>query len=477
MSELKVTAEDDVNLGTVSGSALNNSLTTFDAINVGGDLIATVISLGNNAVVTLADGDNVFSALGSAGKDITITAGDGDNIITGSAQDDNITTGAGWDIVIGDRGDNVIETAGGDDTIFGKDGNDTYDVGSGNNLVLDNLGTGIDASLATNTVSMNNGTTSVLIDVDGSLLTGFEVDQALAVGEGSNLTISWMGANMQTGSASLDGRLAQVDTSPVAATMNGDANNNLFILDGNSGAAGVKTVNGGDGNDVGMWVGSTATDGLVFNGGKGNDAAVGSIGSDVITGGAGADQVVLQNSTIALDGRVDTVVVLDGESTATARDTIVGFDTTAGPGAPGVPAGSNTFGSDVLDLPSASIAAATPGTDGTDAGEIESHAITANGLVTFDTDDTYGLGTLPVVGIGTGQLKLEDAVSYLATNLNGTSDTVAFQYDSNGDGLLTAVDSTFVFQDGAEDTLIELIGLYNGLEAVGGGTLGLIEIA
>jgi hypothetical protein len=259
--------------------------------------------------------------------------------------------------------------------------------------------------------------------------------------------------------------------------MTGDANNNLFILDGNSGAAGVKRVNGSDGNDVGMWVGSTATDGLVFNGGKGNDAAVGSIGSDVITGGAGADQVVLQNSTIALDGRVDTVVVLDGESTATARDTIVGFDTTAGPGAPGVPAGSNTFGSDVLDLPSASIAAATPGTDGTDAGEIESHAITANGLVTFDTDDTYGLGTLPVVGIGTGQLKLEDAVSYLATNLNGTSDTVAFQYDSNGDGLLAAVDSTFVFQDGAEDTLIELIGLYNGLEGVGGGTFGLIEIA
>jgi hypothetical protein len=54
---------------------------------------------------------------------------------------------------------------------------------------------------------------------------------------------------------------------------------------------------------------------------------------------------------------------------------------------------------------------------------------------------------------------------------------VAFQYDSNGDGLLAAVDSTFVFQDGAEDTLIELIGLYNGLEGVGGGTFGLIEIA
>ena len=131
---------------------LNNSLTTFDASNVGGELTATVISLGNDAVVTLADGDNVFSALGSAGKDIVITAGDGDNTITGSAQDDEITTGSGNDTIAGDRGDNVIESGAGHDTVSGKDGNDTFDVGTGIDTIVDNNLTGIDATLATNTV-------------------------------------------------------------------------------------------------------------------------------------------------------------------------------------------------------------------------------------------------------------------------------------------------------------------------------------
>lgn len=474
MTSLTVTAEDDVNLNTVSGAALNNSLTTFDASAVGGDLTATVISLGDNATVTLADGDNVFSALGSAGTGITITAGNGDNTITGSGQKDTITTGSGWDVIDGDRGDNIISSGAGNDTLRAKDGNDTYDVGTGIDTVTDNLGTGIDATLATNTVSMSGGVTTLFIDVVGDGIGGVDVDQMLAVGDGSDLTLSWTGATLLTASAVLDGRLAVVDNAVGAATLTGDANANLHIITG-VGAGGaatlVKTVNSGAGNDVAMWTGSAAGDGLIFNGGAGNDAAVGTIDNDIFTGGTGADKFVLQDVTGA-DGMVDTIVIADGDSTAAGWDVIVGFDAAGVAGAAGVVAGSSTAGDDVLDLASAFAVVAAGAVDGANVGNVRSHSVAANNLVTFDDTDVFAGGTM--VGTGAGQLSLANVLNYLATNFNGTSATVAFNYDADGDGVN---DNTFVFQDGAADTVVELVGVYTGVEAVTGGTAGVIEIA
>jgi len=471
MTSLTVSAEDDVNLNTVSGAALNNSLTTFNASNVGGDLTATVISLGNNATVTLADGDNVFSALGSAGTGITITAGNGDNTITGSGQKDTITTGSGWDVVAGDRGDNIISTGAGNDTVTAKDGNDTFDVGTGIDTVTDNLDTGIDASLATNTVSMSGGVTTLAIDVlgDDTLVgTADNVDQMLAVGNGSDLTLSWTGATLVTASAVLDGRLATVN-SALLGVVTGDANANLEIM---SAAADV-TFNGGAGNDVALVTNKT-TASLTFNGGAGNDAAVGGVDSDIFTGGAGADKLVMQN-TAAADVNVDTVVIADGDSTAAGWDVVVGFQATVAAGVAAVVAGSATAGDDVLDLASATIAGVTAGVDGVDVGGIDSHAVAANGLVTFDNvNDVFAAAV--AVGTGANQIALADALAYLATNLNGTSATVVFNYDSNGDGVLNAADSTFVFQDGAADTVVELVGTYTGVAAVGSLTAGLIEI-
>lgn len=468
MTSLTVSAEEDVNLNTVSGAALNNSLTTFDASNVGGDLTATVISLGNNATVTLADGDNVFSALGSAGTGITITAGNGDNTITGSGQKDTITTGSGWDVVAGDRGDNIISTGAGNDTVTAKDGNDTFDVGTGIDAVTDNLATGIDATLATNTVSMSGGVTTLFIDVTGNGVGGLDVDQMLAVGNGSDLTLSWTGATLVTASAVLDGRLATVD-SQVAGVVTGDANANLEIMT----AAADVTFNGGNGNDVALVTDQTSAS-LTFNGGAGNDAAVGGVDSDIFTGGTGADKLVMQN-TAAPDGVVDTVVIADGDSTAAGWDVVVGFQATVAAGGAAVVAGSATAGDDVLDLASATIAGVTAGVDGVDVGGIDSHAVAANGLVTFDNvNDVFTAAV--AVGTGANQIALADALAYLATNLNGTSATVVFNYDSNGDGVLNAADSTFVFQDGAADTVVELVGTYTGVAAVGSVTAGLIEI-
>jgi hypothetical protein len=219
-----------------------------------------------------------------------------------------------------------------------------------------------------------------------------------------------------------------------------------------------------------MWTGSAAADGLVFNGGAGNDAAVGTIDNDIFTGGAGAD-VFVMHDVAAPDGMEDTVIIGDGDSTASGWDIIHGFDASLA-AAGGVAAGATVGGGDVLDLTFGYAAVAAGSVNGTDVANVRSHSVAANNLVTFDDVDAYAAPVL--VGTGAGQLSLANVLSYLATNLNGTSATVVFNYDANGDGVN---DNTFVFQDGAADTVIELVGVYNGVEAVTGGTAGLIEIA
>lgn len=430
MTSLTVTAEDDVNLNTVSGAALNNSLTTFDASNVGGDLTATVISLGNNATVTLADGDNVFSALGSAGTGITITAGNGDNTITGSGQKDTIVTGSGWDIIDGDRGDNIISSGAGNDTLRAKDGNDTFDVGTGIDTVTDNLGTGIDATLATNTVSMSGGVTTLFIDVDGA--GGVTVDQMLAVGNGSDLTLSWTGATLLTASAVLDGRLADVNN-----VIANDASSNLDIFT----AGGAVVSSGGDGNDVALVTNFAAT--LTFNGGAGNDAAVGGTGVDSFTGGTGADYLVLQN-TVAPDAAADTVVIVEGDSNYGSNDTIVGF----------------VSGTDLLDLSVVSVGAAAgvtgfvAGFDMDGDGNDETFAVAATGEITITDGD--GVRAEDFFG---GVFTADALLTYLAANATVANDTFWFNYDSTGDGVIGAGDNAFVFQNLGTDMVVELVGV------------------
>jgi hypothetical protein len=448
LATLTVTAQDNVNLGTISGGALNNSLKTLDATAVGGNFNANVIALGDNAQVKLGNGNDTFSAFGSAGKGININGGNGNNNITGSAQNDTITTGTGRDTIDGGRGDNVMFSGAGDDTLRAKFGNDTYSVGTGFDIVQDNFASGNAANTGTNTVVLDGGgITTVQIDVDGNAATtaaglaaGTEVDQMLAVGAGSTLNVSWIGNTMQAASAVLDGRLAIVDGPAAAVTTD---NSDLFIQTN----ATNLVVGASKGNDVAiMAAGSTGT--LTFNGGEGNDAAIGGQGIDTFTGGAGADKLVMQN-TLAADGVQDTVTIADGESTAAAYDQVFGFQE----------AGAAT--EDTLDLASVAIATATPAsvaanTD-VNVGNAKSIVINGTGLVTFDNTDVFAGATQ--VGTGSGQISLSDALGYLAANLNNSANTVAFTYDVNGNGVLdNGVDSVFVFQDGGNDTVVELVG-------------------
>jgi hypothetical protein len=441
------TAKGSMNLGTVSGNALGNNITTFDVSAVGGDFTADVVALGNSANVTLAQGNNTFNALGSSGKNVTITSFDGKDIITGTGQDDTINSGNGADTVSGDRGNNVLNLGAGDDVATAKDGNNTVAFGTGTyETATMNLGTGLDATKATNVFTLEGTAALVSLDTAGDGTP--DVVQMLAVGAGSTLRVDWTGATLNETGALLDGGKA---VTAAGAAFNGTANSDLVI----AGAGEATTFTGGNGNDVLIKTDAAA---VTFSGGAGNDAFVGNkTVNNLVTGGLGADVIVLaSDGTKAADAAAQRVIIADGDSTATTTDKVYGYNTAA--------AATNA-----LDLVFTNITA-NGAVDGINTSGIKSHSVT-NGVVSFDDADTFAAGI--VVGTGATQLSLTAALAYLAANLNNTSGTVGFAYDGNGDGdTLDAVDSFFVFQDGAADTVVQLVGVQaaNGADVAAVGT-------
>jgi hypothetical protein len=564
METLTAETEGNLNLGTVSGDNAHGSLKLIDMMGVKGNVRANVISLGDNGVVKLADGNHRFSALSSSGKDIVIESGDGDSIIVGSAQDDTITAGDGNNMLHGDRGDNKIFTGSGNDFVTAKDGNDTVDFGSGLGLYIDNLGTGIDASDATNAISLSDGgIVTTIIDVQGdtqiqggnitysdiyagnqvdlSNVTGItqvsdNVNQIVAVGKGSDLTISWTGNQINVDRATLDGGQAIEVTQ--ANTIGGDDNANLAIQTG----TGSVTFNGAGGNDVYIVAVDDSNNGVTFNGGDGNDTVVAGMGADDITGGRGSDMIILQNRVsvnvnnnsllndlingnidrgdLALDNVGDTIHIADGESTATEYDTISGFQASA-------------THEDLLDLATTTIAGNN--TYSNSYGSINNAVTVNNGWIVFNVQDTDGNGVInsnDIVDInrdgiidskdtqqdinGDGKLdlndiqqdingdgvidsndivdingdgiidlkdtnfdlidgnNLSDALAFLAKNVGDiqAGSTVLFNYDADGDGNIDGGDASFIFQDGSIDTVVEI--LHN--PADGGASNGAITL-
>lgn len=536
-------ANQNVNLGTVTSDGFNATTKLVDAEKVTGAFSATVRTMADGSEVKLGAGNNVVSVLGSAGNNITISSKGGNDTLTGSALNDTILAGDGHNIVDGDRGNNKIKVGKGDDRVSAKDGNDTIILGEGFDKYEDNLNTNILGNGATNAITKNFGAAAITIDVDGNgaIAPATEVDQWIAVGNGSELKIQWEGNTLQLAQTTLDGKTAApanvynlnlpgggINTLAGATTASaGTANSDLYIIGANgSTAASVVTVNGNGGNDVAIVVGDL--DGarevaLNFNGGDGNDAAVGGMMSDYFVGGRNADVFVMQNQTLVLDGKVDEVRIADGDSIKGSHDVVYGFDTAAAAAAiAGKANAAGVAGRDVLDLDNTFTAlaanAANTVINGVDSGAIKAHAQSVNNLITFfsvDVGDTAPAGaegnyltagtsaaatdgslsnTLTAgayaaasKAIVINESNLDAALTYIANHFNGSGQTVAFAYDRNGDGKYNlADDSIFVWQDGAQDTVVELVGIGTGdvatvgnnigVEGVGGATANFISI-
>jgi hypothetical protein len=166
--------------------------------------------------------------------------------------------------------------------------------------------------------------------------------------------------------------------------------------------------------------------------------ASGTTGADFIQAGKGADIIDLTASATGGTAGQDVLKIAAGESLTTAWDEITKFEAVNGATA------------DKLDLASTNVATVASSTAvGSITGiTIEGGVITNWAGIDSDTIDAANLA---------------DAIAFLSLNILGATDTVAFEYESdeNGDGDVTDAGetSTFVFQNGATETLVELIGV------------------
>nr|WP_315472203.1 DUF4214 domain-containing protein [uncultured Undibacterium sp.] len=426
---LTLAADHDINVGTVTGNTVNSNIKTFKASDVGGKVTAVVKALGDNAVVTLAGGADSFDALGSAGNNVTINGGNGKNTITGTAQSDYIYTGTGNDTIDANRGNNTIKSGAGNDTVSALNGSNTVDLGSGYaDQVTFKYDTDAQRDLATNVVAGSGSSGVIKFD------SVTDTDFGFAVGAGAELSVKFTGITFDAVASTFNGR-SVISGVTTAATVTGHANynaslSNAVIFTANPTAA--ESFSGGSAADVFLDFSAGVGTAYDVSTGAGNDAIVMSLtntGKHTINAGTGADRVVLSAAA-----GVDTVVVLEGDSTATGWDIVTNFAAGAGV--------------DVLDV-------STMATVGTTA-HLTSTAFASGGItISADANGFVTLSGGKLIGV---DYALSTVVSFLATNANTTGDVYFVSYDSNGDGAVNATDNVVVFQNLGTDLVIELVG-------------------
>lgn len=406
----EVATKGSVNLGTVSDGGSFKTMQEVDATNVGGAFTATVTSLGDNSQVKLGNGDNVFSALGSGGNNITITAGNGKNKITGSARNDNIRAGNGGNTIHADRGDNNIKVGNGDDYVTAKDGNNVVEFGNGRDKYEGNLGTKtVNDKIVTSITKTDGGahvkfSTTGLAETTEHYLIASNSETVQAVWEGDvmkNYSVNGHRAMLES-EASTDGD----DHYLVGAVYDANSTNLTAINDVNA----AKTISGGKGNDSFTITKAQTTDSVL-----------------TIEGGEGKDQVSINTAAKT------TIKISDGDSVKGSNDVIYGF---------------KTGDKDKLDLATTTIGNEADAAADI-ANDIKAWGTNAKGKAKFYSDAAHTNETI------VNSKNLDSVLKYLAEKLNGTGKTVAFDYDRDGDG---TADSTYVFQDGNKDTVVELAG-------------------
>ena len=381
----------------------------------GNDTLAVLGTAGNDAINVVVAGGQITTGFGptlTSIENISLDALGGTDTLsyagTTQAVSVNLTTGAATGFTAIANVENVTGGDGNDTiTIFGAAGN-VIDGGAGTDT-LAILGT---SSADTITAIVANG---AIASIGGGAITNVE-SFTLNMGNGTD-TLSYAG----TGST----QAITVNLATGSAT-------------GFASIASVENVTGGDGTDI--LTGSSAANVLI--GGAGNDTITGGTGADTLTGGGGADTFIYASG--------DTSITIGGSAqngTITGADIITDFVSSA----------------DFIDLVGIpTVAAATSGTDGADSTlrltstattTIKSHAISANGLVTFSTAATFSATALTTTG------GVAAALQYLERNSIGTGAAVVFNATISG------VAHTYVYQQvgaspsAANDIFIDLQGV------------------
>lgn len=400
---------------TAKAVTVNNTLSGTAAMRVEGEVIK------GSTITTTANGDTIETALaavaGVQGDFVTYNAGAGDDAISTSLTAlNNTSTSAASLKINGGAGTDTLTFAAADATFV--DSNFQYV-------------TGVEKVTLANTTNLSfssGGFFDTNFKASGvTLTTGSTADNATQT---IDLT-SFTGAAKIVSTVNGQG----VGTDTVSITTGTGADDVAVTASswvGQAGAAANFTVSTGAGADkIAVTLGNLLAT---------------TSGTITVNAGTGADTVTVTHANSTTATALINFVIADGDSTAAGRDKITGFLQADG-----------TNRSDVLDLQGTpTVTANTAGANGTDAGTIKSHAI-SNGVITFDDVDTFAAAVV------VNQANLADVLAYLAANITTAGDTVAFAYDSDSSG---TADATIVFQQGTNDTVVELVGV-TGITSVG----------
>jgi Ca2+-binding RTX toxin-like protein len=233
--------------------------------------------------VAFADGTN-WSYSDLMAKATTPTSGN--DIIYGDESNQTLSGGAGDDKLYGARGDDTLIGGTGNDYLNGGPGSDTYVFaqGDGNDTIDDTRNASWINSIQLG-ADMTQQNTFITTSANGlDIVVGF-VD--------SSDTISIRFMNVSTGNGVDQIKFADGSSWSSADIM---ARRTAFTAgdDTITGTSGNETLYGGDGND--MLLGLAGNDSLA--GGAGNDTLTGGAGNDTLNGGSGSDIAVfagLQN--------------------------------------------------------------------------------------------------------------------------------------------------------------------------------------
>ncbi|MFS2036840.1 calcium-binding protein [Polaromonas sp. CT11-55] len=265
------------------------------------------------------DGDDVLR--GGGGND-TLYGGSGNDTLNGDDEPENLAAQFhGNDYLDGGDGDDVLKGGGGNDTLYGGKGNDTLIGGDGADLLDGGEGDDSYEAGAGDTVSDNSDGTNTLKLADSGPYTVSTsgADLVLNYGDSGNLRIT----------GALGGSIASIDGMAMGdwlqshlsenASLQSTADNQ--VLSGGAGDdeltaqhSGV-TLRGGNGNDLLTgWAGNAT-----LNGGDGNDVLDASGAANILTGDAGNDRLTAAGGDDTLDGGVGNDILSGGAGSDTLQ--------------------------------------------------------------------------------------------------------------------------------------------------------------
>lgn len=197
----------------------------------------------------------------SAGTSQIQVTSAGDQIISGIADNDALQGGSGNDQINGLDGNDSIDGGAGNDRLFGANGNDTLEGGSGNDLLHGEAGQ--------DSLAGGSG--------DDELF-GHNGDDKLDGGDGNDTLQGGQGDDTLTGGDGDDGLMGNYGNDSLNG---GNGQDTLFGGWGNDTVNGVEALPGDQAQDF-------------LNGGGGDDRIIAGAG-DIVTGGDGADSILVGN--------------------------------------------------------------------------------------------------------------------------------------------------------------------------------------